>query len=254
MQGYDAETYGEVWADAYDAFYADPLGADTEAAVAFLAGIAREGRALELGVGTGRVAIPLAERGIEVHGIDASERMLERLAAKPGGDRVQVTVGDFAEVAVGDATFDLVFVVFNTFFALGGQEEQVRCFANVAHRLAPGGAFVVEAFVPDLARFDAGQTMRATRVEGDAVALEASRHDRAAQTVLSQHLDVTEQGIRLRPTFLRYCWPSELDLMARLAGLSLRGRWADWNGTPFTASSGRHISVYALADEVAPTE
>jgi SAM-dependent methyltransferase len=246
---YDAESYGEAWADDYDDFYGEQLRADTDTAVTFLAGIAREGRALELGVGTGRIAIPLAERGVEVHGIDASEPMLERLRDKPGSEHVHIAVGDFADVAVGGDPFDLVYVVANTIFVLTDQDTQVRCLANVARRLAPGGAFVIEAFVPDLARFDAGQTVRAINVDADAVSLEVSRHDRTAQTVLSQHLAITEQGIRLRPTVLRYCWPSELDLMARLAGLTLRDRWADWNHAPFTSTSGRHISVYASLDD-----
>src|SRR5581483_9804184 len=148
MEGYDAATYGERIADVYDEWYAEAAFLETEAAVAKLAELAGEGPVLELAVGTGRVALPLAQRGLEVHGIDASEAMVAKLREKPGGDAIPVTIGDFADVAV-DGRYALVYVVFNTLFALESQDEQVRCFRNVAARLEPGGAFVVEAFVPE---------------------------------------------------------------------------------------------------------
>ena len=241
MDGYDRATYGDRIAGVYDSWFGLPTDADE--AVAFLAELAGSGPVLELGVGTGRIALPLVERGLEVHGIDASERMVERLRGKPGGTRVAVTMGDFAEVAV-DGEFSLVFVVFNTFFALLDQDAQVRCFEGVAAHLRPGGAFVVEAFVPDPARFSAGQRLGASEISADAVHVEAARLDWAEQRVRAQHVLVDEHGIRLYPVQLRYAWPSELDLMARLAGLELAERWTGWLREPFDATSQRHVSVY----------
>jgi SAM-dependent methyltransferase len=241
MKGYDATTYGERIADIYDELYAEML--DTESTVEFLAKLAGDGPVLELAVGTGRVALPLAERGMEVRGIDSSESMVDALRAKEGGDRIPVTMGDFADVGV-EGTFTLIFVVFNTLFALTSQEEQVRCFRNVAEHLEEGGHFVVEVFVPDLARFDRGQRVSADRVEVDRVVLEASLHDPVGQRVVSQHVVIGESGNRMVPVHIRYAWPPELDLMARLAGLSLTDRWGGWRGEFFTADSTRHVSVY----------
>ncbi|HZD71427.1 MAG TPA: class I SAM-dependent methyltransferase [Actinomycetes bacterium] len=243
MDSYDSATYGDRIADVYDA---GELPADTEEAVEFLAGLAGAGPVLELGIGTGRIALPLLERGLEVHGIDASERMVERLRGKPGGDRVTVTIGDFAEVAV-DGRFSLVFVVFSTFFGLLDQESQVRCFQGVAARLAPGGAFVIEAFVPDPTRFSRGQHLDTREVTADTLRLDASIHDPVAQVVRAQHVFLDERGIRLYPVRIRYAWPSELDLMARLAGLTLAERWSGWQREPFTAAAGRHVSIYRRA-------
>ncbi|MDQ3805853.1 MAG: class I SAM-dependent methyltransferase, partial [Acidobacteriota bacterium] len=197
---------------------------------------------LELGVGTGRVALPLRERGVEVHGIDASPAMVERLRAKPGGDRIAVTLGDFAEVGVG-GEFALVYVVFNTFFALLSQEAQVRCFRNVARRLSPAGVFLVEAFVPDVARYSGGQVNRATEVTLDRVVYDVAQHDPVRQYVIGQSVVIADGRVRLYPVQLRYAWPSELDLMARLAGLRLRERRGGWQREPFTGS-GKHVSVY----------
>jgi SAM-dependent methyltransferase len=211
--------------------------------VAFLVEHAAAGPVLELGVGTGRLALPLAARGVEVHGIDASERMVARLRSKPGGERLPVTVGDFTDVAVA-GRFQLVFVAFNTFFALLTQDAQVRCMAGVAGRLLPGGAFVVEAFVPDLTRFDHGQEVSAVEVGLDRVRLDVARHDPVNQRVDSQHLELGPGGIRCDPVRVRYAWPGELDLMARLAGLALEERWAGWRREPFTAASAQHVSVY----------
>jgi SAM-dependent methyltransferase len=241
MKGYDATTYGDRIADIYDELYEGML--DTESTVEFLADLAGKGPVLELAVGTGRVALPLAERGIEVHGIDSSESMVERLRAKEGADRVSVTMGDFAEVGV-DGAFTLIFVVFNTLFALTSQEEQIRCFRNAAEHLETDGHFVVEVFVPDLARFDRGQRLSADRVEVDRVVLEASLHDPVGQRVVSQHVVIGESGNRMVPVHIRYAWPAELDLMARLAGLRLKERWGGWRREYFTADSVRHVSVY----------
>ena len=241
MEGYDASTYGDRVAGMYDELYEGTL--DTESCVEFLAGLADGGPALELAVGTGRVAIPLAERGIEVHGVDASDAMVSRLRAKPGGDRIAVTMGDFADVPV-DGRYPLVFVVFNTLFALTSQEDQVRCFRGVAEHLTDTGVFVVECFVPDPGRFDRGQRVGADRVELDRVIIEATAHDPVAQRTISQHVILSENGIHMFPVNIRYAWPSELDLMARLAGLRLRERWGGWRDEYFTADSTRHVSVY----------
>ncbi len=198
---------------------------------------------LELAIGTGRLALPLAERGLEVHGIDASERMVAKLREKPGGDRIPVTMGDFADVGV-EGRYALIFIGFNTFFALQSQDEQVRCFANVAAHLDDGGVFVVEGFVPDLARFDRGQRTNTTGVEARRLLIDASQHDPVEQRVVSQHVVITEEETKLYPVSIRYAFPSELDLMARLAGLELQNRWGGWRREPFTGDSPRHVSVY----------
>ncbi len=199
---------------------------------------------LELAIGTGRLALPLVERGLEVHGIDASERMVEKLRAKPGGDAIPVTMGDFADVGV-EGEYRLIFIAFNTLFALLTQDDQLRCFANAAEHLTDDGLFVVEAFRPDLGRFDRGQRTNVFRVDAEQVMLDASRHDPLEQRVDSQHIVITEAGTKLYPVSIRYAFPSELDLMARLAGLELRERWGSWKREPFTADSNRHVSVYA---------
>ena len=196
MKGYGPETYGDRIADVYDDFYRTEL--DTEGAVETLAGLAGAGPVLELAIGTGRVALPLAERGLEVQGIDASEAMVAKLREKDGGDRIAVTMGDFADVAV-EGRFSLIFIVFNTIFALLTQDDQQRCFANAAGHLAENGVFVVEAFCPDLARFDRGQRAHVNTVEVDRVLIDASRHDPVGQRVDSQHVVITAAGAELYP-------------------------------------------------------
>lgn len=241
---YGPSTYGDRVADVYDRM---PLvrGRETERAVATLAELAGRGPVLELGIGTGRLALPLAARGLAVHGIDASEAMINKLRAKPGGDRVPVAIGDFADVAI-DGRFSLIFVAFNTFFGLLSQEDQVRCFAGVAEHLTADGVFVLEAFVPDLTRFDRGQRVGVMHMAVDDVQLEASVHDPVSQRIRSHHIVMSnEGGTQLYPVQVRYAWPSELDLMARLAHLHLHVRWSDWDKTEFTAMSRSHVSVYA---------
>jgi SAM-dependent methyltransferase len=240
LKDYGPETYGDRIADVYDGIYQNP---DTDEAVETLAELAGGGPVLEFAIGTGRLALPLAERGLKVQGIDASEAMVEKLRGKPGGDRIPVTMGDFADVDV-EGQFSLIFVAFNTLFALLTQEDQLRCFENAAARLADDGVFVIEVFFPDLARFDRGQRMQATAVDADRVMLDASRHDPVAQRVDSSHIVITEAGMKLYPVIVRYAFPPELDLMARLAGLHLRERWGGWRREPFAASSQRHVSVY----------
>jgi hypothetical protein len=176
--------------------------------------------------------------------------MVERLRAKPGGDAIPVTFGDFAGVPV-EGRYRLVYVVFNTFFALLTQDDQLRCFAAVADRLAPGGALVLQGFVPDPTLYSGGQSVRTTEVGLDRARLDLARHDPVAQRVDFQHVVLTEAGIRLYPGALRYAWPSELDLMARLAGLRLRERWGGWRREPFGADSGLHVSVYEHAEVAA---
>jgi SAM-dependent methyltransferase len=239
---YSDETYGERVAGVYDEWYSeyDPLAIDA------LADLAQGRRALELGIGTGRIALPLSERNVEVHGIDAAQSMISRLRSKSGSDRITITQGSFADVAV-EGEFALVYVVFNTFFALSSQEEQVRCFANVAAHLSRDGCFVIEAFVPDMTRFDHDQVNWATKVTEDRVELDVGRHNAATQKVISHKVVITDGTVRLYPVQIRYAWPSELDLMARLAGLQLRERWGNWNREPFTSDSKKHISVYYSA-------
>ena len=207
-----------------------------------LARLTGRGRALELGVGTGRVALPLAALGVEVHGMDASEAMVAELRRKPGGPDIPVTIGDFADFSL-DARYDLVFVVFNTFFSLPSQEAQMRCFGTAARHLSADGVFVIEAFVPNVARLARGKEVSAD-IHGDTVLLLVAEFDVNEQRVNARHLFISGSGIEMFPVELRYAWPSELDLMARLAGLRLKDRWADWAGTPFTSRSRAHVSVY----------
>jgi SAM-dependent methyltransferase len=239
MNSYSKETYGEHIAAVYDDWFAEY---DSDA-IDVLAELAQGGRALELGIGTGRFALPLSAKGVEVHGVDAATSMVARLKEKPGADRIAITMGNFADVPV-DGKFAVIYIVFNTFFALSSQEEQVRCFRNVAAHLQPGGCFVMEAFVPDVARFTSGQVNWATKVTADEVQLDVGQHDAATQRVNSQRVVLTEGNVRLYPVQIRYCWPSELDLMAQLAGLRLRERWENWKREPFTSKSVSHISIY----------
>ena len=234
-------SFGEAGAEVYDG---DTQREDTLATVAFLEQLAGGGPALELAIGTGRVALPLAARGIRVDGVDISPDMVVKLRAKPGGDQISVTIGDFADVPVRGA-YRLVYVVFNTLFNLLTQEDQVRCFENVAAHLTDDGAFVVEAFVPAfLTRLRNDQYVDAEAVGVDAVRLDVGRHDPVAQRLDENHVVLSREGVRLYPVVTRYAWPSELDLMARIAGLHLKDRWSGWNREPFGATSNTHVSVY----------
>jgi len=242
MEDWRPETYGETVADVYDEQVA-ALDLDTEGAVETLAELAGAGPVLELAIGTGRLGLPLAARGIEVHGIDASEAMVAKLREKPGGDAIPVTIGDFADVGV-DGRYSLIFVGFNTFYALMTQADQVRCFANAAEHLAEDGVFALEGFVPDLGRYDRDQRLQVNRISNDEVFIDASRHDVGSQRIEANHIYISEAGTKLYPVQLRYAWPSELDLMARLAGLELKHRWSSWRKEPFGSGSARHVSVY----------
>ncbi len=214
--------------------------------MSFLASLAGDGPVLELAIGTGRIALPLAERGVEICGIDASEKMVAGLRAKPGGASIQVSFGNFADVAI-DGRYRLIYVVFNTLFALQTQEAQMRCFENVAAHLVDGGVFVVEAFVPDLTRFDRNQRVEVNKVGLNEVWLHADRHHPAEQRVESEVVQLSEEGIRFYPVRIRYAYPSELDLMAQLGGLRLRERYDDWKRTPYTGFTGTCVSVYEVA-------
>ena len=244
MAGFDDPAfYGDRWAAVYDDHHAH---VDPGPAVEFLAGLAGDGRVLELAIGTGRVALPLATRGISVEGVDASAAMVERLRAKPGGDSIPVAIGDMAQVPVG-GRFRLVYLVFNSLFGLLSQARQAECFASVARALEPGGMFVIECFVPDLTRFDHDQRVQARSVTEDSAIIEASVHDKVQQRVTTQMITLDGQGLHLRPVAIRYSWPAELDLMASRASLQLTDRHADWDRRPFTSASDGHVSVYQRA-------
>ena len=210
--------------------------------VDLLAGLAGDGAALELGIGTGRIAVPLAQRGIPVHGIDLSEAMVARLRAKPGAESIGVTIGDFATTRV-DGTFTVAYLVYNTINNLTTQDAQVACFQNVGAHLAPGGHFVIEVGVPDLRRLPPGQTAVPFTVAPDRLGFD--EYDVVGQGMVSHHYWRKEDGgfDSLSVPF-RYVWPAELDLMARLGGMSLRERWSDWARSPFTAESTSHVSVW----------
>ena len=217
---------------------------DESAAVTFLAQIAGPGPALELGIGAGRIALPLAARGIRVDGIELSPAMVDQLRTEPAGDQLSVTIGDFADVQV-PGTYRLIFVVFNTLFNLLTQEDQVRCFENVAAHLTEDGSFVVETYTPDfLYRLRNNQYVDAEAIEVDAVRLDVLQHYPARQMIEESHVSLSQAGVHLNPIVQRYAWPSELDLMARIAGLHLKNRWGGWNQEPFDSSSSAHVSVY----------
>jgi len=242
MENYGPATYGDRIAEVYDEWYGEADFLETAASVEVLAELAGPGPALELAIGTGRVALPLTERGVEVQGVDASERMIARLREKPGGDRIPVTIGDFADVPV-DGRYRLIYVVFNTFFALPSQDDQVRCFENIAAHLAPNGVFAMDVFVPDPARF-AGGKISVGEIGEDLLRLDTTKLDPVTQTSRSQHVVLTPNGATFYPVEVRWAYPPELDLMARLAGLRLQERWENWRRDPFTAESRQHVSVY----------
>ena len=215
-----------------------------EPAVAFLAEEAEGGPVLELGIGTGRLALPLNARGIPVHGIELSPAMVAEMKKQPGSDKIGVTVGDFATTKVG-MTFTMAYLVRNTIMNLTTQDAQVSCFENVARHLEPGGRFVIEVVVPDLRRLPPGETVRPFDVSESHLGFD--EYDVAAQGVVSHHYWLREGDVEYFAAPFRYVWPSELDLMARMAGLTLRERWSNWDREPFTAESRSHISVWSTA-------
>ncbi len=240
MENFGPATFGTLNAGDYDAMH-DP--GNTEESVALIADVAPGKRLLELAIGTGRVALPLAAKGFDVTGIEASADMVAKLREKPGGDAIPVTIGDMADVEI-EGTFDHVFLIYNTLFNLQSQEDQIRCFTNTAKRLAPGGTFLIEAFVPEFSAFTDHQKVKTNRLGISSVWLEAVTHDPLTQRLDFQRIRITNDGMKLVPLPLRYAYPPELDLMARLAGLQLKHRWGGWDKSAFTADSGAHISVY----------
>ncbi|MBA3488337.1 MAG: class I SAM-dependent methyltransferase [Longispora sp.] len=236
------DSFRQDMADIYDDV--DVRG-DEAATVARLAELAHGGPVLELAIGTGRIALPLAATGLRVDGIDLSPEMVAKLRAKPGGENLSVTIGDIADVAV-EGDYKLIFLIFNTLFNLLSQDEQVRCFENATAHLTDDGVFVVEAFTPDwLYRLRDNQYVNAEKISVREVWFDVGRHDPVAQRLDETHVALSpEGGVRLFPIVCRYAWPSELDLMARIAGLRLKERWGNWEREPFTASSRNCISVY----------
>jgi SAM-dependent methyltransferase len=229
-----ASHYDETTADMREPGVLDPT-------VAFLAGLADGGRALEFGIGTGRIALPLSRLGVPVHGVDLSEAMVARLRAKPGADAVHVTIGDFASTRV-EGSFRLVYLVFNAIMNLTTQDDQVDCFRNAAAHLEPGGAFVIEVGVPSLQRLPPGETFQPFAVTPTHLGFD--EYDVATQYLASHHYWIDGDRVRVESAPFRYVWPSELDLMARIAGLRLRERWGWWNREPFTSESTTHVSVW----------
>jgi SAM-dependent methyltransferase len=216
-----------------------------EPTVDFLAGLAGSGRALELGIGTGRIALPLAGRGVPVHGIDLSIEATARMRAKPGGEGVGLTIGDFSTTRV-DGSFRLVYLVFNTIMNLTTQAAQVACFRNVAAHLEPDGCFVIETMIPELRRLPPGD--RFTVFDGGGSHWGIDEYDVANQGLISHHFQVRDEAVEKSSGPFRYVWPAELDLMAELAGMRLRERWDGWTREPFTSESRRHVSVWDLRE------
>jgi SAM-dependent methyltransferase len=229
-----ARSYHEKWANLFEPAVVDP-------AVSFLADLAGTGAALELGIGTGRIAIPLSQRGVRVHGIELSPALVAQLQAQPGTDNVEVTIGDFAITRAG-GTFKLAYLVRNTITNLTTQDEQVECFRNAAAHLEPGGCFVIEVYVPELQRLPPGETIHAFTVTPTHLGFE--EYDVATQIAFSHHYWVVDGQLETFSAPFRYVWRSELDLMARLAGMTLRERWSSWVREPFTSESRSHVSVW----------
>jgi SAM-dependent methyltransferase len=229
-----AARYDESSADMFDPAVLDP-------AVEFLTDLAGDGPALELGIGTGRIALPLAARGVRVHGIDLSEAMVAKLREKPGADEIEVAIGDFATTRV-DGRFSLAYVVFNTINNLTTQDAQVACFENVAEHLEPGGCFVIEVGVPGLRTLPPGKRFQVFDFGAEHIGID--EYDVEHQGLISHHLSLREGEWELVSMPFRYVWPAELDLMARYAGMSLRERWSGWKREPFTSESTKHVSVW----------
>ena len=229
-----AARYDDSEAEMFDAEVIDPV-------VEVLVELAGSGRALELGIGTGRIALPLARRGVSVHGIDLSKAMVARLRAKRGGEDIDVTIGDFATTTV-NGSFSLAYVVFNTIVNLTTQAAQVACFRNAAAHLEPGGFFVIEVTIPDLRRLPPGETFHVFNASENHWGID--EYDVATQGLTSHHFEIVDGTVERLSIPFRYAWPSELDLMALIAGMRLRSRWGGWKREPFTSESTKHVSVW----------
>ena len=244
MDGFDPKTsFGRDVSLRYDA---EDTRGDEEQTVAFLARLAGGREALELAVGTGRIGLPLTRAGVPVHGIEMSHDMVDRMREKPGGDAVEVTIGDMSRVGTG-RSYGLVYLVYNTIGNLLTQDDQVRCFENAARHLTDSGVFVLECRVPDAPSRPGHQFVDADRVGVDHVALDVCRYDPLSQVLDKTHVRIDSDGIAFDPISLRLAHPPEFDLMARIAGLRLRERWGGWNEEPFDAASWRHVSIYERA-------
>ena len=247
MTAFDAQQYGASGiADDYDDLYAQEW--DTDGAVTTISELASGKPILEFGIGTGRLALPLVERGFVVHGVDGSEEMVARLRGKPRGPEIPVTIGDFAEVSIA-GRFGLVVLAVNTIFALPDQRAQVRCFANAARHLEAGGAFVVEAWIPDVGAFRGNRLVRQRVVRDGLMSIESLELDPVDQMMRTTQAVLRNGSVRLYPANHRYAWPAELDLMAELAGLVREQRWADWRRRPFESESRAHVTVYRKSDD-----
>jgi SAM-dependent methyltransferase len=229
-----AARYDESSADMFEPEVLDPV-------IDFLVELAGDGRALELAIGTGRIALPLAQRGVPVHGIDMSKAMVARLREKPGGEEIGVTIGDFATTTV-EGTFSLAYLVFNTISNLTTQAAQVACFRNVATHLEPGGCFVIEVGIPELQRVPPGETFHVFHLSETRWGID--EYDVANQGLISHHFEIVDGRLERNSVPFRYTWPAELDLMAQLAGMRLRERWSGWRREPFTSESRKHVSVW----------
>jgi SAM-dependent methyltransferase len=246
MDSFDIAAYGDSIAEYYDEHSAQ---LEIEPTLAVLSELGGAGPALELGIGTGRIALPLSERGMHIEGIECSSKMIEQLRRKPGSERIAVSLGNLRDVSGGP--YRLVFAVFNTFHFLLTQRDQLTCFKNVARSLAPGGIFVIETSIPDMHRFNAGspqlpygQYVETQAIEGSRVVLDSMTVDPHAQLLTAVEISLSDDGVRVYPVQMRYAWPAELDLMAELAGLSLRERWAGWRKERLTYSSHLYVSIY----------
>ena len=246
MDSGDIAAYGDSIAEYYDEHHAQ---LESEPTLAVLSELGGTGPALELGIGTGRIALPLSERGMHVDGIECSSKMIEQLRRKPGSDRIAVRMGNLRDVSGGP--YQLVFAVFNTFNFLLTQKDQITCFKNVARSLRPGGFFVIETSVPDMHRFSAGspgfpygQYVETQTIEGARVVLDSMTVDPHAQLVTAVEISLSDEGVNVYPVQMRYAWPAELDLMAEMARLSLRERWAGWRKERLTYSSHLYVSIY----------
>jgi SAM-dependent methyltransferase len=247
MKGLDPSSYGDTFADVYDDWYG--AVSDVAATVDTVIGLAAGGPVLELGIGTGRLALPLAASGVEVHGVDASPAMVERLRAKPGGAAIPVMIGDFADASPEvPGGFSVVLAAYNTLFNLTSADAQRRCLAGVARRMRPGGCLVVEAFVPGPEPGGVTGAVTPSAIDADRVVLQVTRRDPSTQSIDGSVVSITEAGIRLRPWHIRYAHPEELDDMAGAAGLTLVARHGGWHGEPFGADSSHHVSVYRAAN------